>query len=648
MVLGWGKLENIDCKLIINNIPDIMTILDKDGNAIFISPSVKDVLGFDVEDRINKNVFEFIHRNDVEKVKNAIENLRRTKGSGKVEYRYKNASSSFVWLETSGRILFDEKENEKGIICFTRDITEKKKYIEEQEKKHEMLKAIIESTKGGVLAYDNKGNILEMNTILKSMFKIDSILKEEIEIIPYVKSIIKDFNNFLKKSKILVKTKKVHAGKLESIDGKIFEYYTRQVYSGSKTYGRIWQIFDVTSDEKTKESLRRKEEQYRKFFELMPDPIIVHRNGEILYANNAAYKIVGTDKLIGKSVFEFLHIDFREIVNKRIKDTYENGTTLPWFEEKIIDKYGNIIDVEVAATPVEIDGDIVSLVVLRDLTQKKELEINKTMLNEQLEIERIRTEFFANISHELRTPLNVLLGSIQLLQLLINNEDIMVQEKLMKYIRIMKQNCYRLLRLVNNIIDITKIDAGYFEIHPQNVDIVKLVEDIVLSVSDYVEEQGLEIIFDTNVEEKIVGVDPDKIERIVLNLISNAIKFTDKGGKILIKVCDKDDSLKISVKDTGIGIPGDKLNLIFDRFRQVDKSLHRNREGSGIGLSLVKSLVEMHGREISVTSEVGEGSNFIVKLPKRIATDEYNDLSNKSIDHSYVERIKIEFSDIYS
>ncbi|KRQ87812.1 Sensor histidine kinase TmoS [Caloramator mitchellensis] len=638
-------MENIDLSLIINNIPEIITVFDGDGKISFISPSVKDILGYSVEESLNANIFGGIRKSDVEKVKNIIDYIRTTKGSANVEYRYRHSKGKYVWLESNGRVIYDKSGNEIGIISFTRDITEKKRLLREHEKKEEILRTIIESTKGGVLVYDNQKNILNINSILKKLLNIDMEVSSAKELHGYGQRLIKNFDAFMKKVKIFTRMKNITTGRVETFDGRFYEFYTKRVSKSGKNFGRIWQIFDVTSLVKTEEELKRKERQYRMFFELMPDPIVVHKQGEILYANKAARRMAGMDDLVGKSVFDFLHRDFFEIVNERIKNVQQGGEAQPWIQEKIFNKFGEEIDVEVAATPVDIDGEAVSLIVLRDLREKKQAEKNIMQLKEAVEIERIRTEFFANISHELRTPLNVILGSLQLVELYSKNNEL-DNEKIKKYTDIMKQNCFRLLRIVNNLIDITKIDAGFMELVPSNNDIVKVVEDIVMSVSDYVESYGLNIIFDTEIEEKFIAFDPDKIERILLNLISNAVKFTDKDGYIYVNLYDKKDYIRICVKDTGIGIPKDKIGIVFERFRQVDKSLNRNREGSGIGLALVKSLVEMHGGKVKVRSKLNEGSEFIIDIPTKLKV-ENSELMSRNATKSHVESINIEFSDIY-
>lgn len=292
-----------------------------------------------------------------------------------------------------------------------------------------------------------------------------------------------------------------------------------------------------------------------------------------------------------------------------------------------------------------------------DITDRKKAEEtvmsimmeNKKLLNKTIEYDRMKTEFFSNISHEFKTPLNVILGTLQL-QLLIVSEIPFdsIRSKFEAKLLLMKQNCYRLLRLINNLIDITKIDSGYFELELNNYDVIPIIRDISLSIKDYIEFKNISLEFKSNIESKIIACDPERIERIILNLLSNAIKFTNIGGKITVNVIDEGDQLLIVISDTGIGIPKNKIPGIFDRFSQVDKSLTRNHEGSGIGLSIVKSLVELHRGTVEVQSVYGRGSEFFLCLPVNGYNKEFTSIETKTdIEKNYVEKINIEFSDIY-
>ncbi|MFZ5990014.1 MAG: PAS domain-containing sensor histidine kinase [Bacillota bacterium] len=304
-------------------------------------------------------------------------------------------------------------------------------------------------------------------------------------------------------------------------------------------------------------------------------------------------------------------------------------------------------------TPLEMVGTITDISDRKCTEEalKKTMEENRKLLNEVIEYDKLKTEFFSNISHEFRTPLNVILGTIQVMDLYRKKgENSLTGEKMNKYMTAIKQNCYRLLRLINNLIDVTRIDTGFYSIQPKNDDIVGFVRQIAASVEEFISVKSLKFIFYSNVSKKVVAFDRDKIERVILNLISNAVKFTKPGGSIFLSVFDLGDNIRISVRDTGIGIDKDKLELVFERFRQVNSTLTRDSEGSGIGLSLVKSLVEMHEGSISIVSEPGEGTEFIIILPAKRVNEEESiivDRRANGIKQEGVERIKIEFSDIY-
>lgn len=288
---------------------------------------------------------------------------------------------------------------------------------------------------------------------------------------------------------------------------------------------------------------------------------------------------------------------------------------------------------------------------LKDISKKLEIELlNKgLMLEESKKKNELKTQLFSTMSHELKTPLNIIFSSLQLLESVYKEKPVAPEmDTYFKYSKIMKQNCYRLLRLTDNIIDMNKIEFGFLNLNLKNDNIIKAVEDITLSIVDYAKLKKISVVFDTEIEERITSFDPEKLERIILNLLSNAIKFTETEGEINVNIYNENECILISIKDTGIGIPADMIEKIFDVFTQVDSSLARNAEGSGIGLSLVKSLVEMHGWEITVRSELNKGSDFIIKVPIKLVENEFNDYNQEnSCINRLVENIKIEFSDIY-
>ncbi|MCB2293549.1 CHASE3 domain-containing protein [Clostridium algoriphilum] len=271
---------------------------------------------------------------------------------------------------------------------------------------------------------------------------------------------------------------------------------------------------------------------------------------------------------------------------------------------------------------------------------EKKNQVNKELQSLLLSHE----EFIANISHELKTPLNVIFSAIQLFQMYCDTGSLDARrETFIKYLDSMKVNSYRLSKLINNIVDTSKIQAGFFKLNLSNNNIVEVTEEIVMSVTAFGDCKGLNIVFDTDIEEKYIACDPEIIERIVLNLLSNAIKFSNKGDEIFVDVKDKNEYVEISVKDNGIGIEEKNISKIFDRFKQVDKSLSRNAEGTGIGLSLVKSIVELQGGRIYAQSIFGKGSKFTVTIPS-VKLLKKDIISNKIRDED--ETIRVELSDV--
>ncbi|HSQ90377.1 MASE3 domain-containing sensor histidine kinase [Romboutsia sp.] len=397
--------------------------------------------------------------------------------------------------------------------------------------------------------------------------------------------------------------------------------------------------------EKINEELKVSKNNYKKLIEFLPDAVIFRHNYKIVYANAAAVKLFGAkdkQQLLGKTPFELTHGDYLDDLTKKLEDQ-KNGITptVNFGEYKLISLDGKIKDAEFKSTCLEPKEDNYYLSVIYDNLERKKAEKAIKLLNEAKENEKLKTEFFANLSHEIRTPINVIYSALQVLEL--NSKD----EFTKKYNAIIKQNCCRLLRLVNNIIDSTKIDDGFLKLNLTCNNIVSVVENIGLSVSNYIELHDMTLIFDTDVEEKYLNFDLDAIERIILNLISNAVKFRRENGTININIFDKGNSIIICVKDDGIGISAEQQSFIFEKFKQVDKSFTRNTEGSGIGLSLVKSLVELHKGTITLKSKEGVGSEFIIELPIFAVSQHCVKNNDEIFQSNIIEKINIEFSDIY-
>lgn len=361
-------------------------------------------------------------------------------------------------------------------------------------------------------------------------------------------------------------------------------------------------------------------------------------NGDILYANKKLKEnYFETDDVDIHELNSILKNKINSLDNKDniIKLVNENGG---WRgivkneeENKTIDCSVQLINTvegykAIAATYMDISDEI-----------SLELELEKFKV-----YDKEKSEFISNISHELRTPLNIFYSTVQLLDRMSENETLDFKLMYKKYKKPLHVNCKRMLRLINNVMDISNIDTGILKPNFGNYDIVSISEDITLSVVNYASLKSINIQFDTNVEEHIIKCDPTMIERILLNLLSNAIKFSEKNKNIYVDLNVEDKWVQIEVKDEGIGINDNVKHIIFDKFVQVDKSFTRMNEGSGIGLSIVKSMIDLHNGNISVESEVNVGSTFKILLPNECLNDSY--FETYDINNSSTE---LELSDIY-
>ena len=419
------------------------------------------------------------------------------------------------------------------------------------------------------------------------------------------------------------------------------------------------EIFCITAKDSTviramQESLKRSEYKYRSFFNLIPDFIYLYdlEDNKIIEANDMVYsnfKITsnrgGDDDYLEDN---FMGLSFRELgeLGRKIKP----GEIHKLETMKIKNVKGEDFYVEPSFRVLSFEDhqkqmlvfykDITSTIKLHELRISHEANIRELVIAR--ENEKMFNEFFANMSHELRTPINIILSALEMMELSPSDH-----EKAEKYGQFIRHNAYRLTRIVNNILDITKVDSGFYNLNMKNYELVGFVEDIVTSIVHYAHGKGIKIIFDTEEEEYYVAFDMEALERVLLNLLSNAIKFSHEGDSIYVFIhLDKENQkVYIDVKDNGIGIPKDNVDKIFDRFIQVNKSTTRDNEGTGIGLSIVKKLMVLMGGDCEVKSELGVGTQFRIVLKDEVLEEAGVEEVEEFIDKRD-NRVEIEFSDL--
>jgi signal transduction histidine kinase len=236
-------------------------------------------------------------------------------------------------------------------------------------------------------------------------------------------------------------------------------------------------------------------------------------------------------------------------------------------------------------------------------------------LYQQLEAtSRHKSEFLANMSHELRTPLNSVIGFSEVLRDQMFGE---LNAKQAQYVEVILSSGRHLLSLINDVLDLSKIEAGRLELETAHFDLATALQDTITLVSDRAARHGISLSLSVDGDIGAITADERKVKQVLLNLLSNGIKFTPEGGRVEVTAARSDGQVEIAVSDTGIGIAPEDQEVIFEEFRQVGSDYARKREGTGLGLTLAKRFVGLHGGRIWVASEVGKGSTFTFTIPVR-------------------------------
>lgn len=352
-------------------------------------------------------------------------------------------------------------------------------------------------------------------------------------------------------------------------------------------------------------------------------------------------------EMIGVELGAFVYPEDREIT-ENVMASLKTRSVVRGFSNRMVCKNGEVVSLETNVKYVRETQKIIA--VGRDVTEQREIEARNLELEKTIALEKLKSEFFANMSHEFKTPLNIIISSLDLIKLKLSREGKEKYEEMYrKFFDYAYQNCYKLLRLTANLLDSSRIESKYYEARLSKCDFAPLLDEIVESTRGYAAAKNVNIRFQSRIEsDGIAYCDVDKIDRIMLNLISNAIKYNRQGGDILVTLSEDLQYYKVAVKDTGMGVPENVLPLIFDKYRMAESGLTRSSDGSGVGLFIAKSLVEMHGGTISVESEAGKGSRFTFTIDKGLAgrAGPINGADVKSFSEMRKSRIKIEMSNI--
>ena len=357
------------------------------------------------------------------------------------------------------------------------------------------------------------------------------------------------------------------------------------------------------------------------------------------------------DKLVGNSLNEIIPDFCGSVMEIELQNICRNGKTVHLNERPVICVTGSVKYWNHTIIPIS-EGDRVRFIVfiledVTDLTLKgKRMEEKNEELKKTIEM---KDEMLMLITHEMKTPLSIISSSVQAVEVICKNE---LSDKVRKYLNKIRQNSYRQLKLVNNILDNTRVTSGLFRVNKTNIDIVELTKTIIETITVYADHKKIKIFFFSEVEKLILTIDMDIYERILLNLLSNAVKFTPEGNSIEVNIIPLSlkgrRQISIQVRDNGVGIPSDQKDLIFERFGRVNRHVSRHSEGTGIGLYLVKTLVSLLDGNIKVDSEEGKGSTFTLFFPLSKSNGGQTESADFEISGDrLLNATNIEFSDVY-
>lgn len=524
-------------------------------------------------------------------------------------------------------LINDFYEDEEIIICELKDVTEISLEEDKLKKVELRYKTLMDILSDGVIIHDGN-NISYINKIGMNIFDLDSSSNNIWTIKKLQKKISKvSTDEFLHNIFSLKNGAKEKKSQLQLENGNVVDFVSSTFnLNGEKMILSI--VSDCTNHQIALNKLDENKKTYYGLIQTLPEGIML--------VNKYTKKQVYTNKYMMRLLKDIGPDNFNKIIDRYLENNEQiNFKTFYTNQEK-----NKRISIAIESVPKQDN----LLVIVRDLEIEQKLESTYNKLQVIKERNKFKTEFLTRVLSVIKKPINTI---FEVNKVLDSGQEIHNSDGIKSYTKTVKQNSYRLKRLLNNIQEISKIEAGICYKNYSTYDLVKYLEELVNLCREYTKPKNLDITFESNKREVLIFMDKEKIEKIMLNLLSNSIKFTEKGGKINVSLkVDKKDVI-IGIKDNGSGIPSNKLDFIFENFEQVNRSLSRTAEGTGVGLYLVKKLALTHNAKIKVNSKIGYGSKFEVILQDNYL--ESTKENRRKLENIIIERetIDLEFSDIY-
>lgn len=521
---------------------------------------------------------------------------------------------AYLWAKASP--FLDSRGNIVGCIESIRDVTDRKRSEEALREANEKLQALIRASPLAILTTDHMGNILSWNAAAERIFMWteDEVLGKYVPIVPEDRE-----GEFLALMEILIKGKMFTGVELrrKRKDGVLIDVSVSSAPlkdAAGRIVGIMSVMDDITKRKAVERSLRENLNFLQKLIDTIPNPIFYEGvDGRFQGCNQAFEKFVGASKgeIIGRDVFD-LYPEEQAQACAMTDSALFGSPGIQIYETTMLLKDGRRVGIIFnKATYTDTDGALAGLVgVLIDITERKRVEEELRIAKEVAEAAvKAKSEFLANMSHEIRTPMNAVIGMTGLLL----DADLTLEQK--ECVETIRSSGDALLAVINDILDFSKIEGGKMELESQPFDLRACIEDCMELVAGRAAEKGLNLAYsmEDGTPDQIMG-DPTRLRQILVNLLGNAVKFTD-AGEVVVSVSSRAVDgewcqVHFSVKDTGIGIPQDRMNRLFLSFSQIDASTTRKYGGTGLGLAICKRLVEMMNGNIWIESAECVGSTF--------------------------------------